>query len=380
MVAIKEKIINTEIVFVNTAIGLRTMVEALQQKKVFSFDTEFDRFWREYGFKLFLLQIYDGDKCYIIDPIAIKDFSALWALFEDKTICKVAYACVEDIQLLKINGCNTVNIFDVQMAAKLCNHEANSFSDIIRMEYGIELDKSFQKSNWRKRPLLPAQMVYASNDVIWLLHLQEAFEKLARKRGVYEMLQEENEFCETVVVNEYTVKLSTKHFATLSTYHQTALLNLFNVRNEIAKLYNKPPANIVNDSVLEEIVINKNTFYAAGFEKGFCKELLEDEKSKSIFVKAINEIDETIENIVTKRERNEVRTPFSIREKYKINAATNCKLLHEVAVNKYGTIAGEFIIRGLKKQLEAKPYKDVELRNYQHNFINETCISLGITL
>ncbi len=370
----------SDIVFINDDNALEALAQNLASKKTFGFDTEFDRFWREYGFKLFLLQIFDGDKCFLIDPLAVKNMNPLWAVFENASICKVAYACLEDIQVLKINGCNIKNIFDLQVAAKLCNHTGNSFADLILEKFNVVINKSNQRSNWRKRPLTDDQMLYASNDVRWLLQLKDEFFATAVDTGVYEMLQEENELCEKVTVTEYVVKLSSKQLAIFSPYHQQVLLQLFYVRNEIAKTYNMPPANIVNDSVLEKIVEEKALFIKHGFSTGFCSQLLEDNEAQQKFIDIIASIDETIPNLPVKPPRQTNYESFQQRETRKELADTHCKLLHEAVTQKYGVTAGEFILRGLKKSLQLRPYIEIELRNYQRKVIDETCLSIGISL
>jgi ribonuclease D len=369
-----------DIKLVDTDVALEVLATSLSQKAMFAFDTEFDRFWREYGFKLFLLQIYDGETCYLVDPLAITNLMPLWVVFENPAICKVAYACIEDIQILKINGCNPVNIFDIQIAAKLCNHPSNSFADLVGDKFNVVIDKSFQRSNWRNRPLQKAQQVYASNDVIWLLQLKNDFYKTVTETGLYKILEEENRICETTVVTEYTVKLSSKQMATFSPYHQSALLNLFHIRNDIAAAYNMPPANIVNDSVLEIIVENKQQFYKHGFAIGFCKNLLEDELNQLKFKHAIDEIDESIPNIPVKRERQGNYESFADREKRKMDAEQKCTTLHTFFEKQYGIVAGAFLLRGLKKSLQIRPYAEVELRNYQHKLINDACVDLNIKL
>ena len=104
----EENIENNGIIIklIDTETKLKELVEKLKTKTAFGFDTEFDRFCREYGFKLFLLQIFDGETCYLVDPLALKDLTTLWTVFEDPAICKVVYSSSEDIQLLKLNGCN----------------------------------------------------------------------------------------------------------------------------------------------------------------------------------------------------------------------------------------------------------------------------------
>jgi ribonuclease D len=370
---------NIEIVFVDTAEKLLLLCQTLQQKTEFAFDTEFDRFWREYGFKLFLLQIFDGEKCYLVDPLAFENLQPLWKIFEDTNICKVAYACTEDIQILKINNCNPVNIFDLQVAAKLCNHPANSFGDLVAATFNIVVDKSLQRSNWRTRPLNNAQQIYASNDVIFLLNLKNDFLAQAIDNNVLDMLQEENKCCEEVIVSEYVVKITPKQKATFSTYKQQVLLHLFHIRNEIAAGYNMPPANIVTDSTLENIVENKENFLTTPFKNGFCSRLLDDEASKEKFISAIQSIDETI-HIIPERKERIPNNRRQFREDAKEIVDINCKKINETVAEKYGNIAAEYILRGLKKSILIQPYDEIKLRDYQHKVIDETCAKLNIIL
>ncbi len=365
---------------VNTDADLTILCEKLKTKTDFGFDTEFDRFYREYGFKLFLLQIFDGEICYLVDPLAFKDLSSLWEIFEDPAICKVVYSSSEDIQLLKINGCNIKNIYDLQIAAKLCNHNANSFSDLIKVMFNVELDKSMQRSNWRPRPLNNAQQIYASNDVIWLLKLKEIFTETAISKGVTAMIDEENILCEEVVATMYNVKLSAKQKAANSNYHQNELLKLFHLRNKIAEQYNMPPFQIVGDEVLEKIVEDKTVFLSEPFKKGYCGKLLNDEKNKQLFYDAVVSIDDNIVNLPTKKvyEKNTERSYFQAPSKENVENA--CKKISEVLVDEYGAVAAEYILRGFKKSLSVMPFVDIKLRDYQRQIITDTCAKLGIQI
>lgn len=365
---------------INTDADLTTLCKKLKTKTAFAFDTEFDRFYREYGFKLFLLQIFDGEICYLVDPLAFKDLSKLWVVFEDKNICKVVYSSSEDIQLLKLNGCNIKNIYDLQIAAKLCNHNANSFSDLVKSMFNVELDKSMQRSNWRPRPLNSAQQIYASNDVIWLLKLKEIFCETAMQNGVTAMIEEENMLCEEVVATMYNVKLSAKQKAANSTYHQNALLKLFHLRNKIAEQYNMPPFQIIGDEVLEKIVEDKNIFLNDPFKKGYCGKLLNDEKNKQLFYDAVVSIDENVLNQPVRKvyEKNGERGHFQAPSKETVE--TTCREISTVLTAAYGEIAAEYILRGFKKSLLIMPFSDIKLRNYQREIITNTCGKLGIQL
>ena len=365
---------------ITTLSELEELTEKLKTTTAFGFDTEFDRFCREYGFKLFLLQIFDGKICYLVDPLAVKDLTPLWTVFEDSSICKVVYSSSEDIQLLKLNGCKIKNVYDLQIAAKLCSHTANSFSDLVKVMFNVELDKSMQRSNWRPRPLNKAQQIYASNDVIWLLKLRDIFSETAVENGVTAMIEEENVLCEEVVATMYTVKLSVKQKATNSNYHQNELLKLFHVRNKLAEQYNMPPFQVVSDDVLERIIEDKNTFLNDPFKKGYCIKLINDEESKQLFYDAVFSIDEDIANLPTKKvyEKNEDRNYFLAPTKV-INE-NNCKRISTMVVSEYGEIAAEYILRGLKKALSSMPFSEIKLRKYQRDIITTACTELNIEL
>ena len=365
---------------ISTETALVQLTEKLKTKTAFGFDTEFDRFCREYGFKLFLLQIFDGETCYLVDPLTVKNLTTLWTVFEDASICKVVYSSSEDIQLLKLNGCNIKNVYDLQIAAKLCDNNANSFSDLIKVMFNVDLDKSMQRSNWRPRPLNKAQQIYASNDVIWLLKLKDIFSQAATANGVTEMINEENSLCEEVVATMYTVKLSAKQKATNSKYHQDELLKLFQLRNKFAEQYNMPPFQIVADETLEKIIENKNIFLNNPFKKGFCTKLLNDEINKQLFYDAVTFIDEDVANHPTKKvyEKKSDRSYFQAPNKELVES--NCNKISAAVTNEYGETAAEFILRGLKKSLLSMPFSEIKLRNYQNDIIKATCKKLHIEL
>ncbi len=266
------------------------------------------------------------------------------------------------------------------MVAKLCNHSANSFSDLIKDIYGVTLDKSMQKSNWRTRPLNTAQQVYASNDVIWLLKLKEFFTAIAADKGVQQMIDEENKCCEEVTVTEYSVKLSSKQMLKYSPYHQKVLLDLFHIRNSIAEQYNMPPFYIVSDVILEDIVEDKNSFIDWPFKKGFCNRLLNDETNKALFYNAVHLIDENVENIPVRKSYPSNTERISYRAASKEIVEEKCKKLSDAILQDYGQTATEYILRGLKKSLMQMPFAEIKLKDYQHKVIVQTCNNLNIEL
>ena len=361
--------------FIESTSVLHKLCKELSKINTFSFDTEFDRFHREYGFKLSLLQIFDGNRCYIIDPIAIKDLSALWPVFEDDSITKVAYSCSEDVQILKVNGCQPRNIFDVQIAAKLCNSSTNSYAELLREELGIELDKSMQRSDWRKRPLKKEQLIYASNDVTPLLQLKEIFEQRAIERGVSKFIEEDCRDCESIEVSKFSVKLSANQKRTYSQDEQKKMYAMMLVRNEIAKKYNIPPASVFTDSVLETLITSKLAM--VNFPpKGFCNRLKNDDPNLEIIEAAMEVSADNLPEVPVVKSKNRFEALKNAEHKQKPDEG-KLEVLKNYMAEKYGAVAADHILRGFKKSLTSAQGMDL-LKTYQQENINEAIAQLNL--
>ena len=157
------------IVLVASDADLRQAVQQLEQCDELAVDLEFDQNRYTYGFNLCLIQIADGKgKCYIIDPFYIDDLEPLFLLMGNAAITKIIHHSNNDILLLDKMGCSVKGIVDTDVAAKVLNYERSSLATVLKEEFGKEIDKSQQSSNWNKRPLTEDQLRYAAIDVIYL--------------------------------------------------------------------------------------------------------------------------------------------------------------------------------------------------------------------
>ncbi|WP_053214409.1 ribonuclease D [Pseudomonas sp. Q12-87] len=150
-----------------------------QQLPFVALDTEFmrvDTFYPIAG----LLQIGDGKRAYLIDPLTIDNWQPLAALLENPAVLKVLHACSEDLEvLLRLTGSLPAPLFDTQLAAAYLNLGFSmGYSRLVQEVLGIELPKGETRSDWLQRPLSDTQISYAAEDAV---HLAEVFVQLRPK-------------------------------------------------------------------------------------------------------------------------------------------------------------------------------------------------------
>jgi len=152
--------------------SLLPLCEQFSNADVLTIDTEFVR-TRTLFPKLGLLQISDGHQIALVDPIAIGDLSAFWALLENPKIIKVLHACSEDLEVfLTAGNCKPVNLIDSQIIMSFLGHGLSmGYAAMVKHYLDIDLDKSESRTDWTKRPLTERQLEYAQADVKYLYDL-----------------------------------------------------------------------------------------------------------------------------------------------------------------------------------------------------------------
>jgi len=132
-------------------------------------DTEFMRTNTFYP-KLGLLQIGDGNACYLIDPLAISQWQPLLELFSSADMTFIVHSAGEDLVLLYTSlGVLPRNLFDTQIAAAFLGYGFSlSYQALVAIESDIEVEKGETRSDWLRRPLSNSQLSYAAIDVRYL--------------------------------------------------------------------------------------------------------------------------------------------------------------------------------------------------------------------
>ena len=365
---------NTKVIWVNTAGQVKDMIACLSDAPSLTIDTEYDSFKRSYGFKALLIQVFDGETVFIIDPLSGVDLKPLWNVFENENIQKMLYSGSEDIALLKAMGCSIRNVFDVQIAATLSNHPARNLGGLIEAETGEALDKSQQQSDWSKRPLTPAQLSYAANDVTFLSEIADRLVQQVAERRLLHVLEIENKALESIEERSHVPKLKPYHHRLHSDAFCHSLLELLHWRDRTAKDFDLPPVHIVDMEPLEKALQFQNDFLRSGEFAGFHYKVKKDADLRREVEAIVRAYDPT--NLERKRERRPRAIIFTKEEVDQI-VQSKCVPFKEQAVERYGELTAEYLLRGLKK-LVTTPEPDVsELKPYQVELYD--CMRLGST-
>lgn len=234
--------------------ALEKVVNQLMQKSSIAIDLEFDKNHYRYGFNLCLMQIFDGEKCYLIDPLAGLDIEKTFPVLEDQKIIKLCFAFNEDMRLLTHLGATVKGVKDLAIARILTGEQSLSLSNTLIEELGRDAQVSQQKSNWFQRPLSDEQKHYAALDVLDLFELQEVLEEqLANLERMdwfeQEMVQFENAnwFAEPFEV------VPEKDRKDLTLQEWMRFEKLMKLRDEFSRTVNRPAFKVIDKQIMKDL-------------------------------------------------------------------------------------------------------------------------------
>ena len=156
--------------YIDSEVGLAKMIAELKDEKLIAIDLEHHSFRSFLGLTC-LMQISSLSKDYIIDTLALRlSLEQLGSIFADPDILKVLHGCEQDILWMQRDfGLYIVNGFDTYLAAKELQFPSFSLQHLVKYYCNVELDKKYQLSDWRQRPLTEEMLTYAKYDTHYLL-------------------------------------------------------------------------------------------------------------------------------------------------------------------------------------------------------------------
>jgi ribonuclease D len=238
---------------------LEALCGRLAQSAEIAFDTEFvseDTFYPE----LCLVQVASRDELAVVDPQTV-DVQPLWRLIAGGDHVTVLHAGREELNfLLRSVGTTPPRLFDVQIAAGFCSHEyPSAYGSLVGKFLGRQAMKGEQRTDWRRRPLTPAQINYALEDVRHLLPLYDRLSELLRQRQRSAWLQEETDRWTQGVADaaERRDWRRVSGIGKLPPRELAIVRELWNWRQDEAQRRNSPPKRLLRDDLLVEIARRK---------------------------------------------------------------------------------------------------------------------------
>ena len=165
----------------------REALEALQREAVVGLDTE--TYWDAAAnhSRVSLVQIAPRAGDVIVIDLLTIEVALLKPLVESPRIVMVAHNARFDEGMLVGEGLQPASFVDTLRLARFALRlPSYSLAGVAAHLFGIELDKSFQKSNWRRRPLTRAQLTYAATDALVTLRVYEELQRLLTEQGKLE--------------------------------------------------------------------------------------------------------------------------------------------------------------------------------------------------
>ena len=219
-------------------------------------DTEF--IWeRTYYPRLGLIQLALSDEeCFLIDPLAIVDFTPLGRLLANPGVVKILHDAPQDLMILnRVTGVVPQNVFDTRIAAGFSGLPSTiSLADLINDLLDIDLAKTETRTNWLKRPLDPSQIDYALDDVRYLRALRILLLTRIIVPEIRDWLRQELDVLSSpgayglLADNQRYLKI--KGSGSLDRRGLAILRELSSWREEEARNRNRPRGHILNDKVL----------------------------------------------------------------------------------------------------------------------------------
>ena len=246
--------------WIETLPHLEGVARILGQAEIIGVDLEADSFYH-YFEKVCLIQIATESASYVIDPLALKDLSALHPVFSDPRIRKVFHGADYDIRsLYRDFRLEVENLFDTQLASKFLGLRESGLEALLRSRFHVELNKKYQRADWSQRPLSPEMLEYAAMDTLYLIPLARMLEKELEEKSRLSWVEEECLFLSKVrfaLPSHGPLYLRVKGAFLLDPRSLAVLEALLEFREAQAQKSDLPPFKVLGNEPLLKLAMKK---------------------------------------------------------------------------------------------------------------------------
>ncbi|MDO8184141.1 HRDC domain-containing protein [Conexibacter sp. JD483] len=135
----------------------------------------------------------DGVRIALFDPFEQIEFGPLAEVLADPAVEIVLHAARQDVAILRRAWQTEVtNVFDTQVAAGFAGYGAQTgYGNLLGAALGQRVGKTASYTRWDARPLTEEQVLYAREDVVYLLQLSDGLHEQLSDSGRLEWAREE---------------------------------------------------------------------------------------------------------------------------------------------------------------------------------------------
>ena len=256
---------------VNNQASFAQMIAHLRTQPLISLDTESNSLFRYYP-HVCLIQITayvdshqsdpESTVDYLLDPLVLKNISALAPILSDSATEVIMHAAENDIIILQRDfGFQFSNVFDTQLAARILGWKQVGLAAILQELFGVTSDKNMQRTDWGQRPLNQKQIAYAQIDTRFLPALRLRLIAELQKTGHWEEAMEAFALLREVSYQEPAPRTfwHMKHTREVPTAATNVLEALWLWREAEAQRRDWPPFKIMTDAQLAQLATTQPT-------------------------------------------------------------------------------------------------------------------------
>lgn len=173
--------------FITTNDEAQASLQGLQLETIIGLDTE--TYWNSAANKshVSLVQIAPRAGDVLVFDLLKVDVELLRPLIESTAVTMTAHNARFDEGMLIGAGLRPEAFVDtLRLARAALRLPSYSLAGVVEHLFGLEMDKSYQKSNWKRRPLTRAQLEYAALDAYITLRVYDELERILREQGKFE--------------------------------------------------------------------------------------------------------------------------------------------------------------------------------------------------
>lgn len=236
---------------------VKLLLQSLSREPIIAVDTESNGL-HAYQEQVCLIQFSTPDSDYLVDPLALDDLSPLAPIFKNKKIEKVFHAAEYDLICLKRDfGFEFANLFDTMIVARILGHKSVGLGSMLKAEFGVQLNKRYQRANWGKRPLSAQLLAYARMDTRYLIPLRNRLKESLKESKRWKVAVEDFKRLTQVAPPREDPKTKScwrvNGVYDLEPQRVAVLEELCQYRDQAAKKMDRPVFKVIGNSTLVAI-------------------------------------------------------------------------------------------------------------------------------